>query len=110
MSHADVYAAVSPVVPIRHMEWAGGSAPALPWAVYDCEDTPICAGNEQIAVKHRYTVELYEVRRDAELELSVANAIRAAFGAVTRDESWVEDGDMLQVRFTFYQIEGDFDG
>ena len=110
MSHADVYAAVSPIVPVRHMEWPIGHAPALPWAVYDGDDTPICAGDKQVAVKHRWTVELYEKARNAELEKSLANALRDAFGSVYRDESWVEDEDMLQVRFTFYQIEGDFDG
>lgn len=110
MSHADVYKAVSPIVPIRHMEWPVDSAPALPWAVYEGDDTPISAGDVQIAVRHRWTVELYETRRDAELEKAVADALREAFGPVSRDESWVESDNMLQVRFTFYQIEGEFDG
>ena len=110
MSHADVYAAVSPIVPIRHIEWPKGSAPALPWAVYDGEDTPICAGDVQVAVKHRWTVELYEAKRNAELEKAVGDALREAFGAVYRDESWVEKENMLDVIYTFYQIEGEFDG
>ena len=110
MSHADVYAVVSPIVPIRHIEWPIGSAPALPWAVYDGEDFPICAGDKQVAVKHRWRVELYEARRDPKLETEVADALRNAFGSVSRDESWVEDEEMLDIIYTFYQIEGDFDG
>ena len=110
MSHKDVYAAVSPIVPICHIEWPEGSAPALPWALYDGEDDPICAGDEQIAVRRHWTVELYEPRRNAALELEVANALREKFGAVTRRESWIESEDMLMVAYTFYQIEGDFDG
>ena len=110
MSHEDVVKTVSPIVPCCHMEWPPKTAPNLPWALYHGEDDPICAGDEQIAVRHRWTVELYEKRTDAKLELRLADALRDEFGAVHREESWIENDNMLVVIFTFYQIEGEFDG
>ena len=111
MSHADVYAAVSQHVPCRHMEWPEDSHPKLPFAVYLLDyDKPISAGDEQIAIRHKWIVELYESRRDAALETALADALRAGFGPITRDEQWVDDEGMLQVVYTFYQIEGEFDG
>lgn len=110
MSHADVYAIVSGFVPTTHMEWPNDSAPSLPWACYYGRDYAICAGDVQIAVKHRWTVELYEKRRDRQLEEQLSEALRTAFGNVNREESYVENDNMLLVIYTFYQIEGEFDG
>ncbi len=110
MSHKDVYGTVSQYVPCTHMEWINDSAPELPWACYYGEDYPICAGDVQIAVTHRWTVELYEKRRDKELEENLANALREEFGNVRRDESYVENDNMLIVIYKFRQIEGEFDG
>ena len=110
MSHADVYAVVSQFVPCTHMEWPDDTAPALPMACYYGDDIPIEAGDMQIAVKHRWTVELYEKRRDKNLETNLANALRESFGSIGRSESYIENDNMLMVAFTFSQIEGGFDG
>lgn len=110
MSHETVYRTVAEFVPCTHMEWPDDSAPALPWACYYGTDTPIAAGDMQIAVKHRWTVELYEKRRDKALEEAVSNALREEFGSIRREESYVENDNMLVVIYTFYEIEGDFDG
>ena len=110
MSHADVYAAVSAHVPCCHMEWPDDSAPALPWALYYGSSTPVGADDGQVAVRTRWTVELYERRRDKVLEKALADALRERFGVVRRGESYVENDNMLEVIFTFYQIEGDYDG
>lgn len=110
MSHRDVIDAVSPIVPIVHMEWPNDSAPPLPWATYSGDDKPIGADNEQIAVRHRWTVELYEARRDKKVEKDVADALRERFGTVSRDESYIEKENLLMVAYTFYQIEGEYDG
>lgn len=110
MSHADVYSTVSQFVPCTHMEWPNDSAPDLPWACYYGEDRPFSAGDEQIAVTHRWTVELYEKRRDKALETKLADALRDKFGSIRREESYVENDNMLMVIFTFRQIEGVFDG
>lgn len=107
MSHADVYECVSGVVPCRHMEWPAGTAPALPWAVYTCEDDPIVVDDFQIGVIHRWTVELYEKRRDAELERQLGAAIVAAFGNYTKREVWIESQDCLMVTYDFREIEGE---
>ena len=110
MAHKDVYEVVSAKVPTRHMEWPNDTAPPLPWALYHGEDTPIVADDVQIAVRRRWTVELYEKRRDKELETELANALRVRFGSVKREESWIENDNMLEVIYTFYEIEGEFDG
>lgn len=110
MSHADVYGVVSQFVPCSHMEWPNDSAPDLPWALYYGRAYPIAAGDMQIATKHRWTVELYEKRRDKNLEISLSDALREEFGPIRRDESYVENDNMLIVIYTFYQIEGEFDG
>lgn len=111
MSHADVYEAVSAHVPCCHMEWPDDKAPPVPFACYLLDyDRPICAGDVQIAVRRKWIVELYERFRDAELEKALGDSLRDAFGAVRRDEQWIENDNLLQVVYTFYQIEGDFDG
>ena len=110
MSHADVYEVVSGFVPCTHMEWPNDSAPDLPWACYYGEARPISADDVEIAVKHRWTVELYEKRRDKELEKNLADALRGRFGSISRNETYVENDNMLVVVYTFRQIEGDFDG
>ena len=110
MSHADVYRVVSEFVPTTHMEWPNDSIPDLPMACYYGRDYSISADDFQIAVRHHWTVELYEKRRDAQLETNLANALREEFGQVNREESYIENDNVLMVIFTFYQIEGDFDG
>lgn len=110
MSHADVYETVSAIVPCCHMEWPNDSAPALPWALYYGEDQPFVSDDEDTVVKHRWTVELYEKRRDKNIEQALAAALREKFGSIRRDESYIENDNMLEVIYRFSQIEGDFDG
>jgi hypothetical protein len=93
------------------MEWPGESAPEPPFAAYYLDyDRPICVDDEEVAVKRKWFVELYEARRDPALEKALADSLRGRFGAVRRDENWIENENMLMVSFTFYEIEGDFDG
>lgn len=113
MSHASVYAAVSPHVECFHMEPPDDPHRKAPFACYLLDyERPIMAGDEQIAVKRKWMVELYEQRRDKALEMAVAESLRDAFGGVRRDEQWIENDNLLQVVWTFYEIEGkeDFDG
>lgn len=111
MSHASVYGAVSQHVPCCHMEWPDDSNPPVPFACYLLDyDKPYCAGDVQVAVRHKWMVELYEKRRDKELEEALAATLRERFGSVRRDENWIENDNLLQVVYTFYEIEGDFDG
>ncbi len=116
MSHADVYKAVSGVVKCAHMEWPGsrdidGKPLTAPFACYMLDyDKPICAGDTQVAVKRKWIVELYESRRDSALEESLADALRERFGSVRREEEWIENDNLLEVVYTFYEIEGEFDG
>lgn len=111
MSHATVYAAVSKHVPCSHMEWPDDKMPPVPFACYLLDyDKPICAGDEEIAVRHKWMVELYEKRRDKALETALGDELRSQFGPVRRDEQWIENDNLLQVVYTFYEIEGEFDG
>ena len=111
MSHEKVYKAVSQHVPCCHMEWPNDSKPDPPFAAYLLDyDIPICAGDVQIAVKRKWMVELYEKRRDRKLEEELATTLRTEFGSVRRDENWIENDNLLQVVYTFYEIEGEFDG
>lgn len=111
MSHESVYAAVSAHVPCSHMEWPNDSAPPPPFACYLLDyDRPICAGDVQIAVRRKWIVELYEKRRDRELEEALAEGLREQFGNVRRDENWIENDNLLMVVYTFTEIEGEFDG
>lgn len=106
MSHKTVAETVSAHVPVAHMEWPDDSAPKLPWACYYLDrDYPICAGDEQVATKHRWVVELYERRRDRRLEDALAASLKAAFASVRREESYIENDNMLLVAFTFYEID-----
>lgn len=113
MSHATVAQAVSRHVPCSHMEWPDDDRtfPGVPFACYILDyDSPICVDNEQIAVRHKWMVELYEKRRDKDLEKALGDTLREEFGAVRRDESWIENDNLLVVTYTFYEIEGEFDG
>ena len=111
MSHETVYAAVSKHVPCSHMEWPNDSVPAPPFACYLLDyDKPIAAGDVEVAVRHKWMVELYEKRRDKALEMALGDELREQFGAVRRDENWIENDNLLQVVYTFYEIEGGFDG
>lgn len=106
MSHADVYACVSEVVPCRHYAWPENEAPELPWAVYTGESDPIVSDDFQTGVVWHWTVELYERRRDAQLESRLEAAIVAAFGNYTKREVPVKSEDCLMVTYDFPQIEG----
>jgi len=115
MSHESVYRAVSSVVQCRHVDWFDndmqGAAPAPPFACYLLDyEQPIGADDAQVACKRRWIVELYEKRRDKALEMRLGDALREQFGTVRRDENWIGNDNLLQVVYTFYEIEGDYDG
>lgn len=111
MSHQSVYEAVSAVVPCCHMEWPNNQNPAPPFACYLLDyERPICAGDAEIAVRRKWMVELYEKRRDKVLEKALGDKLREEFGSVRKDESWIENDNLLMVVYSFYEIEGEFDG
>jgi len=111
MSHESVYAAVSKHVPCCHMEWPDDTNPPVPFACYLLDySRPISAGNVQIGARNKWMVELYEKRRDKALEKALGDELRNAFGSVRRDENWIENDNLLQVVYTFYEIEGEYDG
>ena len=111
MSHQSVYEAVSPHVPCCHMEWPDNQSPTPPFACYLLDyERPICAGDVEIAVRRKWMVELYEKRRNKTLEKALGDALREKFGSVRRDESWIENDNLLLVVYSFYEIEGEFDG
>lgn len=111
MSHETVYATVSAHVPCCHMEWPNDANPEVPFACYlEDFEQPIVADDFQIAVRRKWMVELYEKRRDKNLETALGDSLREQFGSVRRSESWIENDNLLLVTYTFYEIEGEFDG
>jgi len=111
MSHESVYAVVSKHVPCCHMEWPDDDNPPVPFACYLLDyGRSIAADDTEIAVGNKWMVELYEKRRDKALEKALGDALRKEFGAVRRDENWIENDNLLQVVYTFYEIEGESDG
>lgn len=111
MSHASVYEAVAKHVPCCHMEFPNDTQPDPPFACYLLDyGRPIVAGDVQIGVRNKWMVELYEKRRDRELEEAIQASLIGRFGSVRRDEQWIENDSLLQVVYTFYEIEGEFDG
>lgn len=106
MSHKEVYKAVSSIVPCRHMSWGDEKKPKLPWAVYYCEDTPFGADDLMCAVRHDWTVELYQEKRDAALEKKLGDAINEAFGPYAKKETYKTADGMLLVTYDFHEIEG----
>ncbi len=111
MSHESVYATVAQHVPCSHVEFPNDTQPDVPFACYLLDYArPICAGDTQIAVRNKWMVELYEKRRDRALEEALQASLIETFGSVRRDEQWIENDNLLQVVYTFYEIEGEFDG
>ncbi len=111
MSHESVYQTVSKHVPCCHMEWPNDSNPPVPFACYLLDwEQPIVAGDVEIACKRKWFVELYEKKRDKDLEKALADSLREEFGSVRREEQWIENDNLLEVVYTFYEIEGEFDG
>lgn len=105
MSHADVYSAVSAIVPCAHVAWDAGSVPELPWAVYLIDEPDIMAADDGNWVPvSRWRVELYEKARDAQLEAELAEAIRGRFGPVAVSEYWIDTEKCREVVFQFTQI------
>lgn len=106
MSHKEVYAVVSELVPCRHMSWGDEKKPKLPWAVYYADQLPIEGDDAMWAQRLNWTVELYQQRRDAELERKLEGAINATFGTFSKEESWVKTEGVLLVTYSFYELEG----
>lgn len=105
MSHAEVFSAVSSVVPCAHMAWPEGMAPELPWAVYMVDETDdLFADNDNWAHVPRWRVELYERVRDASVERELKAALRR-IGPVAVYETWIDSEKCHEVVYTFSQVE-----
>ena len=100
-AHADIYAAISPIVPTTHVAWPVGHTPELPWAIYMVNGDPEMADNTNYYETSRCAVELYMRNRDASIVGAIGEAIAANFGPYTSNEYWVESERCLMVTFHF---------
>ena len=106
MSHKDVYKCVSAIVPCTHLAYPTVKAPALPWAVFELDTSQgMYADDTKFATVNRWTLELLETARDAELEQKIENALTETFSPCEVEEAWLEDEQCVQVRFSFTEIE-----
>ena len=102
-AYEDVYSVACSVgVPGTLEAWPIGKAPSLPWFVYLLdEDGGLDADDDNYADVPRFRIELYEETRDSELEGSMEEAIREAFGPVSVIAEWIPDENARMVAYGF---------
>lgn len=107
MSRASVYKVLETTgIPVVHMAWPVGSAPALPWIAYRLdEDRKLNADNMRWETHAIWCAELYQSEADTELEVTVERVISDAFGDYDKEEVWVESEGCLMTSYTFTEIE-----
>lgn len=106
MSAADVYTAVSSVMPCAHMAFPIGAAPPLPWCVYYLDEMDgYAADNRLHAKRNNWIVEHYWKDYDEGIEAALEAAIGDAFGMFTKTETWVETENCVQTSYHFAEIE-----
>lgn len=106
MGKAEIYTAISTVVPCVHMAWREGTAPALPWAVYYLdESSSLFASNTRYANVNRWTVELYQKSSDLTLETQLETALDTNFGGYSKSEAWIDTENCVQTTYMFTEIE-----
>lgn len=89
-------------IPGTLLAYPVGQVPPLPWFVYECEDGgDVRADDMDYAALPRFRVELFEEGRDTDLEDSIAEAIRAAYGPVDITESWDAEEHCRMVDYEF---------
>lgn len=79
-----------------------GQVPELPWFVYLLDDDGgFPADDIDFAEVPRFRVELYETSRDADLESSIADTIRATYGPVRIMPEYIPDENVRMVAYEF---------
>jgi hypothetical protein len=106
MSAKDVVAAVKAAgLPVAHVAWPVGSAPALPWCVYLIdEDGKLSADDSRWCSLTRWSVELYSKQGDEESAPKLEAALTAAFGDYSKEETWVESESCVMTSYLFTEI------
>ena len=102
-AYEHVYATVTACgIPGTLEAYPVGEVPALPWFVYLLDDGgEFPADDTDYAGIPRFRVELYEETRDADLESSIATAIRDAYGPVRIMPEYIPDEDCRMVAYEF---------
>lgn len=106
MSAKDVVSAVrSAGLPIAHVAWPVGSAPALPWCVYLVdEDNSLSADDTRYCALTRWRVELYTKQGDDSSAPALDKALIEAFGDYYKEETWVESEACVLTSYEFTEI------
>ena len=102
-AYQDVYQTVLACgVPGTLEAYPVGKVPPLPWFVYLLDgDGGVDADDTDYAELPRFRVELYEATRDADLESSISEAIRDAYGPVRVMPEWIADEGVRMVAYEF---------
>lgn len=106
MSNKDVVKAVKEAgLPVAHLCFPTGSAPALPWCVYMLEeDTKLNADNIRWFANPRWRVELYHLQNDEECVEKLETALTNSFGDYYKEEDWLEDEACIVTAYEFTEI------
>lgn len=106
MSHKEVYACLSKVVPTAHLAFPVENPHPCPFAAYYRDKLDgACADNTLYAPVSVWNVELHQAHRDVELEAALEAAIAETFGAYKIvGESWIEDDQHFMTVYSFSTV------
>lgn len=90
-------------LPVAYRVWEEGSAPALPYCVYYAGAADNFAADGVVYhTAQQYTVELYTVDKDPEVEAKIEAALTAAGIFWLKDETYIPTERMNEI---IYEIE-----
>ena len=95
-------------IPVAHMAFEKGKAPALPWMVYiQGASSGMYADDSNYHKVTEFVVELYQMPTSREVEEKLEKAI-SQFGAWSREEEiWIEDEGCIETVYRFTVIDKD---
>lgn len=96
-------------IPVAHVAFAKGKAPALPWMVYiQGASDGFYADNGTYREQSEFVVELYQMPTSRETEEKIEAAITAEFGGFSREEEiWIEDEGVIETVYRFTVTDTD---
>lgn len=94
-------------IPVAHVAFAKGKAPALPWMVYlQGESDGFYADNGTYRAQSEFIVELYQMPTSVDTEKKLEAAITEEFGGFSREEEiWVDDEGCIETVYRFTVTE-----
>ena len=111
MGHKEVKSCIESCgIKAAHWAFIGGTAPALPWAVFYQDGMDGAYADDVLyAANVDWVVELYERTLTPKLEAALEAAITRDFGAWARSEAWISEEECLQVTYRFSEVQSNLD-